>query len=117
MWNELSGHFLASSKLISIRILVSLVATHNCPLHQLNVKNDFLNGAFDDEVYMEQPPNFVAQGKSRKLCKLKMSLYSLKQSPRAWFERFAFVQAFGLSRSQKDQSVFWRQHQGIGYSL
>ena len=44
---------------------------------------------------------------------MKKSLYGLKQSTRAWFGRFASVaRVFGLSRSQKDHSVSWRQHQG-----
>ena len=33
---------------------------------------------------MEQPPGFVAQGESGLVCRLRRSLYGLKQSPRAW---------------------------------
>ncbi|KAA0035572.1 putative mitochondrial protein [Cucumis melo var. makuwa] len=49
-------------------------------------------------VYMEQPPGFVAQGESDKVCHLQKSLYGLKQSPRAWFGKFnhALVR-FGIS--------------------
>ena len=56
---------------------------------------------------------FVVQKESKKMCRLKKFFYELKQSPRACFGRFAFiVRDFDLSRSQKDHSVFWRQHQG-----
>ena len=51
-------------KLTSVRTLVSLDATHHWPLHQLNVKNAFLNNVLDEEVYLEQLPDFVAQGES-----------------------------------------------------
>nr|KYP52254.1 Retrovirus-related Pol polyprotein from transposon TNT 1-94 [Cajanus cajan] len=59
---------------------------------------------------MEQPPGFVAQGESSGLvCRLRKSLYGLKQSPRAWFGRFStLVQQFGMIRSEADHSVFYR---------
>ncbi|XP_043808465.1 uncharacterized mitochondrial protein AtMg00810-like [Manihot esculenta] len=58
---------------------------------------------------MEQPPGFVTQGESGLVCRLRRSLYGLKQSPRAWFGRFnTVVQQFGMSRSNSDHSVFFR---------
>ena len=38
---------------------------------------------------MEQPPGFVAQGEIGKVFRLLMSLYGLKQSPRAWYGKFS----------------------------
>ena len=58
---------------------------------KLDIKNAFLHGDLADEVYMEQAPGFVAQGESSLVCKLRRSLYGLKQSPRAWFSRFSSV--------------------------
>ncbi|RDX60103.1 Copia protein, partial [Mucuna pruriens] len=57
---------------------------------------------------MEQPPGFVAQGESGLVCKLRRSLYRLKQSPRAWFGKFSqVVQNFGMTRSEADHSIFY----------
>ena len=62
-------------------------------------KNVFLNGDLQ-EIYMEQPPGFVAQGKSSWLvCSLCKSLYGLKQAPRAWSKKFtSVVQQFGITQ-------------------
>ena len=64
---------------------------------------------------MEQPPDFVAQGESRLVCRLKKSLYGLKQSPRCWFGRFNSVnQSFGMRRSEVDHSIFyWCSPSGV----
>ncbi|RVX20028.1 Retrovirus-related Pol polyprotein from transposon RE1 [Vitis vinifera] len=64
-----------------------------------------------EEVYMEQPPGFVAQGESGLVCKLCRSLYGLKQSPRAWFSRFSsVVQEFDMFCSTADHSVFYHHN-------
>ena len=73
------------AKIASIHLLLSIAAMHSWPLFQLDIKNVFLHGDLAKEVYMEQPPGFVAQGESGLVCKLRCSLYGLIQSPRAWF--------------------------------
>ncbi|RVW47857.1 Retrovirus-related Pol polyprotein from transposon RE1 [Vitis vinifera] len=66
---------------------------------------------------MEQPPGFVAQGESGLVCRLRRSLYGLKQSPRAWFSRFSsVVQEFGMLRSTADHSVFYH-HNSLGQCI
>ncbi|KAL0419427.1 UNVERIFIED_CONTAM: Retrovirus-related Pol polyprotein from transposon RE2 [Sesamum radiatum] len=58
------------------------------------------------------PSNFVQMGprtgeKQRMVCKLKKAIYGLKQSPRAWFDKFnRIIGEFGFSRCQADHSVF-----------
>ena len=58
---------------------------------------------------MNQPPGFVSQWGIGKVCRLRKSLYDLKQSSRAWFGKF--IQAdekFGMQKSKSDHSVFYR---------
>ena len=84
-----------------------MAAMHSWPLYQLDIKNAFLHGDLAEKVYMEQPPGFVAHGKSGLVCRLRRFLYGLKQSPRAWFSRFSsVVQEFGMLCSTADHSVF-----------
>lgn len=78
--------FAPVAKINTVRILVSLAANQNWPLRQYDVKNAFLNGYLEEEVFME-PPLGINCGD--KVCRLKKASYSLKQSPRAWFGRFS----------------------------
>ena len=97
------------AKMTYVRLFISLPATHNWDFHQLDIKNAFLHGDLHEEVYMKQPPRFVAQGEIGKVCRLRKSLYGLKQSPRAWFGKFSqAVENFGLQKSKFDYSVFYR---------
>ena len=57
-------------KLTSIRILLSIVASENLHLEQMDVKTTFLHGDLDKEIYMKQPEGFVALGKEHMVCKL-----------------------------------------------
>ena len=60
-----------------------MAAMRSWPLYQLDIKNAFLHRDLAEKVYMEQPPGFVAQGESGLVCRLRRSLYGLKQSLRA----------------------------------
>lgn len=80
---DYSDTFPPFAKLTSVRLFISLVASNHWPLHQLDIKNAFLYGYLQEEVYMEQPPGFVTQGEHDKVCRLKKLLYGRKQSPRA----------------------------------
>ena len=89
--------FYPVAKIACVRLLLSIVAMRSWPLFQLDIKNAFLHGDLPEKVYMEQPLGFVAQGEFGLVCKLRRSLYGLKQSPRAWFILFSsVVQEFGM---------------------
>ena len=66
------------AKMTFIRLLFSMTAMRSWPLYQLNNKNAFFHGNLAEEVYMEQPPRFSAQGESGLVCRLRRSLYGLK---------------------------------------
>uniref|UniRef100_A0A2N9G262 CCHC-type domain-containing protein n=1 Tax=Fagus sylvatica TaxID=28930 RepID=A0A2N9G262_FAGSY len=58
-------------------------------LEQLDVKTAFLHGNLEEEIFMVQPEGFKQPGTENLVCRLKKSLYGLKQSPRQWYKRFA----------------------------
>ena len=72
----------------SIRILLSIAAHYDYEIWQMNVKTTFLNGNLEEEIYMMQPEGFIAKNQEHMVCKLKMSIYGLKQASRSWNIRF-----------------------------
>ena len=90
----------------SIRGLLSLVINLNCSLHQLDVSNAFLYGDLTEQVFMEQPPGYVAQGETSQVCLLRRAIYGLKQSPRAWFVKFSgLLTTYGFNPCKSEPTV------------
>jgi Reverse transcriptase (RNA-dependent DNA polymerase) len=81
--------FAPVAKMNTVRTLISCAVNFDWNIHQLYVKNAFLHGDLKEEVYMELPPGFDNKQVAGKVCRLKRFLYGLKQSPRAWFDRFS----------------------------
>ena len=110
-------NFSPVAKMASVRLLLSMDAMRFWPQYQLDIKKAFLHGDLVEEVYMKQPPGFVAQGESGLVCRLHRSLYGLKQSLQAWFGLFSsVVQEFGMTRSTSDQYVFYH-HTSLGQCI
>ena len=72
------------ARMAAIRSLLALANVHNWEIHQMDVRTAFLNGILDYDVYMEQPEGFIDAEHPDYVCKLKRSLYGLKQSARCW---------------------------------
>jgi hypothetical protein len=71
------------------------------------VKNAFLHGDLEEEVYMDVPPDLTSLMQGKVVCKLQKVLYGLKQSPRAWFGRFSFaMRRYGYKQSNSDHTLF-----------
>ena len=101
--------FSPMAKMNTLRILVSCAANFSWKLHQLDVKNAFLHGDLQEEVYMEIPPGFGTSETMGKVSRIKKSLYGLKQSPRAWFDRFKrVVCGMGYGQCNGDHTVFYK---------
>jgi hypothetical protein len=91
----------------SIRALLGIVAMHDLELEQSDVKTAFLHGDSEQEIYMDQPEGFIVPGKGNFVCKIKKSLYGLKQSPRQWYKKFdSFMIVNGFKRSLYDSYVY-----------
>ena len=65
---------------------MALVAHFDLELHQIDVKTTFLNRDLEEEVYMKLPEGF--DDNRQKACKLRKSIYGLKQASRQWYIKF-----------------------------
>ena len=84
----------------NIRTVITLVAAKGWHLHQMDVKNAFLQGELEEEVCMIQPPGFESRIHPNVVCRLKKPLYGFKQAPRAWHIEFRM--------SKSDTSLYIR---------
>ena len=95
----------------SIRILLSIVARYDDEIWQMDVKIAFLNGNLEEEIYMMQPKSFIAKSQEHMVCKLKMSIYGLKQASRSWNIRFdQAIKSFGFEHNL-DEPCVYKRHQ------
>ncbi|KAA3477405.1 cysteine-rich RLK RECEPTOR-like protein kinase [Gossypium australe] len=93
--------------------VAKLNTVRNWPLYQLDIKNAFLNRDFEEEVYMTISSGLENKSNNNLFCKLKKSFYGLKQSPRAWFERFTKTMiANGYQQCQADHTLFVKSRIG-----
>lgn len=95
----------------TVRVLLSIAANKDWPLHQLDFSIAFLHGELTREVYMEVPPGFSDEFGNGEVCKLKKTLYGLKQSPKAWFGRFTeAMKKYDYRQSNADYTLFTKKN-------
>ena len=76
-------------------------------LWQMDVKNVFLQGELEDEIYMRPPPGREDMVKPRNVLRLKKAIYGLKQSPRAWYHKLSTtLNGKGFVKSEADHTLF-----------
>ncbi|MFV0960718.1 reverse transcriptase domain-containing protein, partial [Klebsiella pneumoniae] len=98
--------FAPVAKMTSIRILLSIACNLDWPLFQLDVKNAFLQGDLDEDIYMSLPLGHPLEGYG-KVCHLKKVIYGLKQSPRAWYFKLSHaLEQIGFKKCYTDYSLF-----------
>ncbi|GJT40629.1 retrotransposon protein, putative, ty1-copia subclass [Tanacetum coccineum] len=91
----------------AIRILIAIAAYYDYEIWQIDVKTAFLNGYLSEEVYMEQPKGFVNPKYLYRVCKLKRSIYGLKQASRQWNKRFDDeIKKFGFTQNRDEPCVY-----------
>jgi hypothetical protein len=84
----------------------------------MDVKMAFLNGELEEEIYMDQPNGFIAQGQEGKVCRLLKSLYGLKQALKQWHEKFNKTStSTGFVVNEVDTCVYYRYGGGKGVIL
>ena len=102
----------------SVRTVIALAAKHGLILHQMDVKTAFLNGELKEEIYMKQPTGFTVKGKETLVCRLKRSIYGLKQSARCWnTELDNHLKNIGFSQSESDPCIYIQTVHGVVFVI
>ncbi|RDX83359.1 hypothetical protein CR513_35729, partial [Mucuna pruriens] len=94
----ITRRFVLVTKMNKVRIILSLVVHFCLNIQQFDVKNVFLYGDLEKEVYMEISLGIESHGDKNKVFKLNKSLYDFKQSPWVWFG--------GFIQGQGDHTLF-----------
>jgi hypothetical protein len=89
----------------TIRLFFSIVAAKDLECHAIDIKNAFIQGDVEEDIYMLQPPGH--EDGTDNVLKLQKSLYGLKQAPRVWNRTLtAHLLSMGCVRSQSDGALF-----------
>ena len=92
----------------SVRSVIALASKNGLKLHQVDITTAFLNGDLEEEVYMRQPEDFLLDGQEHLVCRLKRSIYGLKQSSRCWNQALdAQLKLMGFKRSTSDPCIYY----------
>ncbi|KAG1679444.1 hypothetical protein FOA52_007736 [Chlamydomonas sp. UWO 241] len=105
---DFSEVFAPVSKYTTLRCLIAFAADHDLEIHQIDVRNAFLNGRLKENIWIEQPPLFH-DGDSSMGCHLLMALYGLRQAPKVWYEEIlSSLTNLGFVPSVADPCLFIR---------
>jgi hypothetical protein len=106
------GRFFALvARLEPIRILLAFTASKGFKLHQIDVKNAFLNGVIQEEVYVSRLPGFKSPKYSDRVYKFSNALYELKQASLAWYARLkTFLLEHRYVMGSVDKTIFSLNH-------
>jgi hypothetical protein len=95
-------------KVVTIRLVLSLVVSQGWNLRRLDVHNTFLHGVLEEEVYMRLPPGYECKESPDYVCRLDKAIYGLKQAPRAWYSMLSMKQQqLGFTPSKGVTSLFF----------
>ncbi|GJT76293.1 putative ribonuclease H-like domain-containing protein [Tanacetum coccineum] len=78
--------FASISRIEAIMLFLIFASFMGFTVYQMDVKNAFLYGTIEEEVYVNQPLGFVDPEFPTRVYKVEKALYGLHQAPRAWYE-------------------------------
>jgi len=79
----------------------------------MDMKSAFLNGVLMEEVYIEKPLGYEKKGQKHKVCRLKKSLYGVKQAPRAWYSRIdSYLLENGFDKCEGEPTIYIKEKDG-----
>ena len=107
--------FAPVAKMTSVRCFLTIAVARE--LHELDVNNVFPHGELDEEVSITLPHGFTCN-KPNKVCRLRKSLYGLRQAPRQWLAKLSSkLREYGFTHSYVDYSLFTYRKEEVFMAL
>ncbi|GKD60070.1 putative ribonuclease H-like domain-containing protein [Tanacetum coccineum] len=105
--------FAPVARIKSIRLFLAYASFKDFLMYQMDVKNAFLYGKIEEEVYVCQPPGFEDPDFPDRVYKVEKALYGLHQALRAWYETLStYLLENRFQRGQIDKTLFIKRDQG-----
>jgi hypothetical protein len=100
-----TGHMAA------FRLLLAKAQKFRTKIIHIDVKNAFLHGRVEEDVFMKQIPGYTDPKHPDWVCKLDGALYGLKQASRIFYQLVVkHASTFGLQRNPKEPCYFWKSY-------
>lgn len=102
----------------TVRTLFAVIQLRRLTMSQVDVTGAYLYGDLDDDIYMEEPEGFESASDGSVVCKLRKSIYGLKQSARQWNKKFTDVlHTVGLKQTKSDSCLFTNDCHSLFFAL
>lgn len=106
---DFEENFPPVARMEAIIMFLAFLAYENFKAYQMDVKLAFLNGELQEEVYIEKSDGFRLSKDLNMVCRLKKTLYRLKQAPRVWYtslDKYLLQQKF--IKGTEDNNLYFR---------
>ena len=98
--------FAPTVRYATIRTILAIAALEDLELRSVNISHAYLNGTLEEEIYMQQPEGFEVGGPDH-VCRLRKSLYGLKQAGRVWNKTLhSVLTSMAFSHVQSDHGLY-----------
>lgn len=102
--------FAPVATLTTFRILLTAAGHNNMVVRHIDVESAYLHGRLQEVIYMQQPKGFIEDGKENLVCRLRRSLYGLKQAARVWNTTISgILTALGFVQSRSDPCLYSKE--------
>ena len=105
-----------TTRLSTIRVLISYAQFKNTELKQMDTKTACLNADIEEEIFMQQPETFKKFDKQGNplICKLMKNSYGLKQSGRNWYLTIKnFFSQLGFTAAIQDNCLIIKKVENV----
>lgn len=99
-------------KQFTFRTMLVVACKRKMLTKHIDVKTAYLHGQLQEEIFMRQPPGYES-GEPKEVCRLRRSIYGLKQAARVWNAKIDEVlKRMGFNQSTADPCLYIRRRAG-----